>query len=106
MTKNVVFSREGCEEVGFTQVGLKKHNEEFLSKHLLLIKKKIETDEAKNTEHISQLKNQCSENAKQLDSISKLVDANEKKSNFLAEKVENILNKINKLEQKGKHFIK
>ena len=50
------FSSVGCEESGFTIEGLKRHNEDFISKHLLLIKNKIEQNASRMNKKFQKLK--------------------------------------------------
>ena len=51
------FSSVGCEESGFTKEGLKKHNEEYMTKHIFLMKNHLEETSKKNEQEISRIRN-------------------------------------------------
>ena len=75
-----------CEESGFTSEGLKKHIQENISKHLYLIKKKLELNELKNEENISKINNDQVEMSEILCKMSQMIDYNENKTNEILKK--------------------
>lgn len=99
------FSNLGCGESGFTLEGLKKHNDEFLSKHLILLKKKIEQNEAKNKEELIKIKNDQAELAQVIYKISQKLENGDIKSNEILNKMEQTLNKLGKIETNENIFL-
>jgi len=99
------FSNVGCEESGFTLEGLKKHNEEFISKHLLLIKKKLEQNEAKNNQEISKLRSDQAEMAQILYKITQKLEGNDNKTNEILSKMDESLKKLVNIEANESIFL-
>lgn len=100
------FSKFGCKETDFTAEGLKKHNEEYISKHLFLIKNKLELNETKNEKEISKIKNNQVKMSQILCKLSQKLESNENKTNELLLKFDEALNKIEKFEEKDKILLR
>jgi len=99
------FGTVGCEESGFTVEGLKKHNQEFISKHLSLIKKKLEQTETKKEEELSKIKDDQVDIAQILCKLSQKVEKNENKTQEILIIMNETLKKLEKLEENGKMFL-
>ena len=99
------FNTLGCNESGFTLDGLKKHNEEFLPNHLLLLKKKLEQNELKTKEEITKIKNDQAELAQIIYKISQKLDNSDIKSNELLSKIEQTLIKLGNIETNENIFL-
>lgn len=87
------FSSEGCEKSCFTEEGLKKHNDEYFSKHLVLMHKKIESIE---NDYLAGLKQ---ENSQILKLLGDLINENKELSSKLNNR---IINGVKKLGKKGR----
>ena len=99
------FSNVGCEESGFTIEGLKRHNEEYITKHLFLMKNYLEKNETKNEQEISKIKNDQVEMSSIIAKLSKKIEGNEQKSNELFTKYDEIFKKIEKIEENEKKYL-
>lgn len=99
------FSTLGCVESGLTLEALKKHNEEFIIKHLLLLKKKLEQNESKTKEELTKIKNDQVELAQIIYKISQKLDNSDIKSNELLTKMEQTLKKLGNIETNENIFL-
>lgn len=99
------FSSIGCEQSGFTREGLKKHNEEFINKHLFLMKNLLEKKSSKTNQDISTIKSNQVQIGEIILNLTQKIEGNENKSNEIFTKFEQVLKKIESFGEEEKKLL-